>query len=221
MRISDFPAMGGRPAHGFPVPSLAGIQRRQFMAAEARRNRHWTRKLVDKAWLTRLIFLAALMVAAVIPVGLARDTTTLAPGKSTDGLAWPASFEGRALVQLPLSPVEQRFAARFPGRIGRFSDGSRNIILRVVDQPTRLLHPAADCFRGIGYHVDETRVVQRADGTAWSCFAAERDGTRRTVCERIYDRDGGGWTDVSAWYWAAMLGRTQGPWWAVTVANER
>jgi len=85
------------------------------------------------------------------------------------------------LVQLPLSSVEQHFAAQFPGRIGRFSDGQRNIIMRLVDQPTRLLHPAADCFRGSGYRVERARVRQDEDGSNWSCFRAQRDAQQRTV----------------------------------------
>jgi hypothetical protein len=132
---------------------------------------------------------------------------------------WPTSFQGRAIVPLPLSAVEQRFAAQFPGRIGRFSDGRSNIIVRLVDQPTRLLHPAADCFRGIGYRVERAQVRVDNEGQSWSCFKVEKGGQQRMVCERIYDAQGDAWTDVSSWYWAAALGRTQGPWWAVTVAR--
>jgi hypothetical protein len=29
------------------------------------------------------------------------------------------------------------------------------------------------------------------------------------------------WTDASSWYWAAILGRTRGPWLAVTVATAQ
>ena len=28
------------------------------------------------------------------------------------------------------------------------------------------------------------------------------------------------WTDVSSWYWQALLGKTHGPWWAVTVTEK-
>jgi hypothetical protein len=132
---------------------------------------------------------------------------------------WPTSFRGRSMVPLPLSPVERRFAKQFPGRIGRFSDGRSNIIVRLVEQPTRLLHPAADCFRGIGYRVARAQVRLDEDGRNWSCFKAEKNGQQHMVCERIYDARGGTWTDVSSWYWAAVLGKTSGPWWAVTVAS--
>ena len=136
-------------------------------------------------------------------------------------IAWPTSFEGRPLTQLPLSAVELRFAAQFPGQIGRFSDGERILIVRVVQEPTRLLHPASDCFRGLGHHAESPRVVEDGNGIAWSCFVAQKDGKVQRVCERIHDTDGKAWTDVSSWYWAAMFGRTQGPWTALTTATAR
>jgi hypothetical protein len=40
------------------------------------------------------------------------------------------------------------------------------------------------------------------------------------VREVIADSHGNRWTDVSAWYWAAVRGETQGPWWAITVATS-
>ena len=39
--------------------------------------------------------------------------------------------------------------------------------------------------------------------------------------EAITDGTASRWTDVSQWYWEALLGRTQGPWWAITVAERR
>ena len=47
---------------------------------------------------------------------------------------------------------------------------------------------------------------------AWS-----PDGEALEVRERITDTNGRGWTDVSEWYWNAIGGKTEGPWWAVTV----
>ena len=35
----------------------------------------------------------------------------------------------------------------------------------------------------------------------------------------IVDAQGASFTDASAWYWAALLGQSQGPWQAVTVAS--
>ena len=53
----------------------------------------------------------------------------------------------------------------------------------------------------------------------WRCFEAVRGAQRLRVCERIVDARGNGFTDTSAWYWAAALGQSQGPWQAITVAR--
>jgi hypothetical protein len=168
--------------------------------------------------LVSLVFVVMLTSAALAPVAIRAGATDERARSSHTGLAWPTHFEDRPLKRLRLSPVEQRFAAQFPGQIGRFSDGDRNIIMRVVQQPTRLLHPAADCFRGLGYHVATPRVAEDASGLAWSCFPARKDGRSLRVCERIYDTGGQSWTDVSAWYWAALVGQTRAPWFTLTVA---
>ena len=82
-----------------------------------------------------------------------------------------------------------------------------------------MLHPAADCFRGLGYRVARP-AIKEADGLRWSCFKAQKDGLEREVCERIHDGQGGAWTDASAWYWDALWRHGQGPWWAWTVMLE-
>ena len=72
--------------------------------------------------------------------------------------------------------------------------------------PTRMLHPAADCYRGW---------AGASAGSGWNsttqaaAVALLRGRTRRRapvrVCERIVDAEGRGFTDTSAWYWAALL----------------
>jgi hypothetical protein len=170
---------------------------------------------------SKVAFIAMLAIAASMPAMFSAGPTATAALSQQHEIPWPTSFDGRPLTQLPLSAVERRFAARFPGQIGRFTDGERTVIVRVAQEPTRLLHPASDCFRGLGYRVDPARVVEDGAGIAWSCFAAQKDGKVQRVCERLYDSDGKAWTDVSSWYWAAMLGRTQAPWIAVTTAAAR
>lgn len=125
------------------------------------------------------------------------------------------------LRPLALSPVEQRFAAAFPGAIGRFSDGERLLVLRAVHRPTRMLHPAADCFRGLGYAVEAARLERDGQRRLWRCFQASggRAGEALRVCERIEDGRGHAWTDTSAWFWDAALGRSAGPWRAVTTVE--
>lgn len=136
---------------------------------------------------------------------------------------WPQAWEGRPLRPLAITAVEQRFAARFPGAIARFSDGQRVLVLRRVNEPTRMLHPAADCFRGLGYRIEQARLEHDAKQRLWRCFEAEgRDGQRLRVCERIEPIEGGAgvaFVDASSWFWAATLGQSQGPWQAVTVVE--
>jgi hypothetical protein len=131
----------------------------------------------------------------------------------------PTEWQGRALRPLALGEVEQRFARRFPGSIARLTDDRAVLVLRTVRQPTRMLHPAADCYRGLGWQVGAQQLQLDAGGAMWRCFEALHDGRRIRVCERIVDADGRGFTDASAWYWAAALGQSHGPWQAFTVAS--
>jgi hypothetical protein len=112
--------------------------------------------------------------------------------------------------------VEAQFARGFPGRIARFDAGAFELVLREAREPTRRLHPAADCFRGLGYSIEATHVERGADATPWRCFVARRGDRSVRVCEHIEAADGAVFTDTSAWFWAAALGRSTGPWRAVT-----
>ena len=132
---------------------------------------------------------------------------------------WPLTWQGRALRPLALSAVEQRFAAHFPGRIARLTDDEQLLVLRDVSVATRMLHPAADCYRGLGYRIEQARLERDDDALLWRCFIAERGGRRTRVCERIVDANGASFTDTSSWYWAALLGRSSGPWRAITTAR--
>lgn len=137
-------------------------------------------------------------------------------------VAWPEPpriWQGRPLRPLALAEVEQRFADRFPGRVMRATDGDNVLVFRDLDVPTRMLHPAADCYRGLGYRIVDARLERDAQRALWRCFESSRAGRRVRVCERIVDADGGSFTDASSWFWAARLGRSHGPWQAVTVAS--
>ena len=180
-------------------------------------------KRLSELWQRHWPALALLLIvlSAALPLLSAPRATSAARHAE-----WPHEWEGRALRPLGTTEVEQRFAARFPGAIARFSDGERVLVLRRVSEPTRMLHPAADCFRGLGYRIEATRLAHDAQQRLWRCFEAEgRDGQRLRVCERIVpmsnDRDGNGeaFVDASSWFWAAATGRSQGPWQAVTVVE--
>lgn len=168
---------------------------------------HWPRTLA-----------ATLLACALLPAGSLLAGAS--PSESTTPAAtdheWPTERDGLALRPLATTAVEQRFAAQFPGRIGRFASERGVFVLRDVTRPTRMLHPAADCYRGLGYRIEAARLERDGHARLWRCFEAARDGRRVRVCERIEGADGEAFTDASAWFWAASLGRSTGPWRAVT-----
>lgn len=142
-----------------------------------------------------------------------------APAEAT-AWEWPSHWEGATLRPLALGPVEQRFARQFPGAIARMTDGERVLVLRHVTAPTRMLHPAEDCYRALGYGIASARLEHDAHAQLWRCFTATRQGDQALrVCERTTDAQGRAFTDTSAWYWAALRGQSTGPWLAVTTAT--
>lgn len=163
---------------------------------------------------TRLLLLAC-ACAAIAPV-FSGDQQHIAAETVP---RWPTHFQGRMLHELPMNERERNVLAGFPGAVSRFTDGERDIVMRWVTQPTRRLHPAEDCYRGLGFETSQSHIVSDGDGTQWRCFTASRDGEHRQVCEQLQDSEGGRWTDVSAWYWAAALKRSEGPWLVTTVAE--
>lgn len=164
-----------------------------------------------------LAFLLAAASAALVPLLGKPDGAASSAGRDFPG--WPTHYEGRALTELPLTAREAAFTRDFPGRVGRFSDGRREIILRWVNAPTRRLHSAADCFRGSGYSVTPLPAGIDAAGSTMSCFRAHHEAGSLKVCEVIRDAGGAAWSDVSAWYWHAMLGSSPAPWWSFVVAS--
>jgi hypothetical protein len=171
----------------------------------------------------RPIAIAAVLIAAaaaaLAPLLARRGNAGAIVDRNFPG--WPTHYEGRALAELPLTQREVAFVRDFPGRVGRFSDGRREIIIRWVGAPTRRLHPAADCFRGSGYSVVPMPVGKDAAGAAMGCFRASHGADVLTVCELIRDERGASWPDVSAWYWNSMLGASSAPWWSFVVAEQK
>jgi hypothetical protein len=164
---------------------------------------------------------AVLLLCALLPLASADKSTPTRPAPQRDAAEWPLEWAGETLQPLSHSAVEVRFANNFPGRIARFrmADSGDELVLRDVQRPTRMLHPAADCWRGIGWQVGAARLVRMGTSDPaplWRCFEASRGGQRVRVCERIVDAEGQAFTDTSAWFWAASLGQSQGPWQAVT-----
>ena len=171
------------------------------------------RVLHKSLWL--LLLPACMVWAAFSALDRPAALTDLRTGRSEFATEW----QGQPLRPLALSEVEQRFARRFPGTLTRLTNGTQVLVLRSVDQPTRMLHPAPDCYQGLGYRIAAQQLERDGDQRLWRCFEAQRGGQRLRVCERIVDAAGQGFTDTSAWYWAAVLGQSQGPWQAITVAS--
>lgn len=169
--------------------------------------------------------LASLVVLGVLTLWPWLRPEPVAASGNSGSIEWQRELDGRVLRPLALSAVEQRFARQFPGAIARFTDGERTIVLRRVASPTRMLHPATDCYRGLGYRIltggleRETDAPARAIPAVWRCFIAEKNGLRVRVCETILDPRGESFSDTSAWYWAAVTGRSLGPWQAITTAS--
>jgi hypothetical protein len=178
--------------------------------------------MFDNTFLHRVLY--KLACAALLPLCLAIAgwklvRTTHADPATPPSSEFPSQWQGRPLRPLMLTDVERRFARQFPGTLARLTDGEQVLVLRTVLRPTRMLHPAADCYRGLGWRITHEQLQQDADRQLWRCFDATRAGQRLRVCERIVDASGRAFTDTSAWYWAALLEQSRGPWQAVTVAS--
>ncbi|MBI5278910.1 MAG: hypothetical protein HY854_20925 [Burkholderiales bacterium] len=154
-----------------------------------------------------------LVCAAIGGLRAARSEPTLRTAEN-QALELPQGWR-----PLALSDVEQRFTRQFPGTLARMTDGRQVMVMRAVHRPTRMLHPAIDCYRALGYRIAAQRLQLDDEKKLWRCFEAERGATHLRVCERIVDAAGAGFTDTSAWYWSAVLGQSTGPWQAITVAS--
>ncbi|MGH9799270.1 MAG: hypothetical protein ACRD82_02820 [Blastocatellia bacterium] len=167
-------------------------------------------------------FFICCALAAVAPF-VARHAAS--PTESIPFPNWPATFEGHALTEQPLTDREQQFTKDFPGKIARFTTtDSREVIIRWVIEPTRALHPSSDCFRGLGYSIHPQPLSVDTAGNRWGTFEARRGNETLLVRERIYAIGNvQSWPDVSSWYWQATFGKTSAEssgWMAVTVAER-
>ena len=131
---------------------------------------------------------------------------------------WPETFDGDVLVEEPQSEFEEKFAQNFPGRIGRFRAGRRTVILRWTTRPTHRVHGAAYCLRATGWRIEPLPLEGDGAGV-WTAFRATWGGEALNVREQVRGADGTTFADVPDWFFNALLGRTAGPWWIVTVAE--
>ncbi len=159
-------------------------------------------------------FVLVTCTAAALP--LAEDRQTRSEIVYAD---WPKSFEGTPLVALPLSALEQRVFSQFPGQVKRFQARSAQLIIRKVQQATRQLHPATDCFRALGYTIGNHRHFRDKLGRTWSQFKATKNDLRLSVRELVAAQDGTHWPDIGYWYWHALWHSDAGPWTSYLVAE--
>ena len=175
------------------------------------------RALYKTLWLAVLALCFVWSIASAVWVHRTQNTDT--PQSLQTATELPTHWQGSPLRPLALDEVELRFARHFPGTVSRMTDGRQVLVLRTVMHPTRLLHPASDCYRGLGYRIQNEQLEVQADQKRWRCFLAQRGAKAVRVCERIEDAQGQGYTDTSSWYWAAITGQSHGPWQALTVAT--
>lgn len=163
----------------------------------------------------RGLLLTAAAVATLVPLLPARRP----PPRLDTFPGWPQRIEDRQLVERPLEPRAEDWARDFPGRLATFSSEGREVLLRWLPRATRRLHPSADCYRGLGYRLSPLPARRGPGGVVWGCSLARREEETLRVCEHLVDARGRTFSDVSSWYWSALLGRSPGPYWAVTVAE--
>lgn len=221
--LSDFAAPRGRAE---PTPETLQSPRCSVRAARSMRLMRgllcvmpWAAACLAQPRFVKALFALVLTLCALAPWMRSAGAGPASSESLSLFVEWPDIWEGKPLRPLALSAVEQRFAARFPGRLARLTDGEQVLVLRDVRQPTRMLHPAADCYRGLGYRIAQAQLERDAQQGLWRCFVAERDGRATRVCERIVDAQGQVFTDASSWFWAAQLGHSYGPWRAITTAR--
>jgi hypothetical protein len=163
------------------------------------------------------LFIGLMLLCALRPVLMAKPNAGHASQLQTEQnwafAKW--NVQNKSLYKLPASALEQQFSANFPGQIARFTDGNTIWVIRHTLKPTRMLHSALDCYKGLGYKVTQPRVLEDNNQQRWRCFNASK-GQSLQVCERIFDNQNQHWTDVSAWYWESLMKHDNAQWWAIT-----
>lgn len=166
----------------------------------------------------RFQFLIVCLAAAFLPLVPAGFVAAdQGPGRFP---GWVDRWDGVPLKRLPFTWRERRLAEGFPGPAALFTDGSRQLVLRYAEQPTRRMRPAFDCFRQAGFTVSRLPGYTDSRQRVWSAFRAVKAGETWRVSERVSDLTGRQWNDASDWYLPAAFARTAGPWWDVVVMEK-
>jgi hypothetical protein len=163
------------------------------------------------------VFIITCALAAITPF---RPTQPTISSGDRIPYALPDRYRGQKLESIAMTAREKQFYRSFPGKMAKMTDGKRQITYKWIERPTRKLHPASDCYRGMGYSIHPEPIRIDEDGRRWGASRAAKGRRRIRVEEQISDRSNRQWTDVSSWYWAAFLGRSQGPWQVITVSER-
>ena len=163
-----------------------------------------------------ILFLGLCVLAALRPFLISERDLQSHEGHAKGFPGWESIAELADLKPLKLRARDAQFAAQFPGEVAAFARGRNIWVARWVAKPTRKLHPAADCLRATGYAVRPEPIFADARRAHWGTISASRGNEKLLVHERIVDRDGREFTDVSAWYWSAIFEKSAGPWWCLT-----
>ena len=160
-------------------------------------------------------YLIACCVAALIPffAGPAQEEHPAFPG-------WPTEIAGLELTPVEAREEDRGFELSYDGRFARFQAGEHHVLLWWIARPSRRVHSIRDCYRGLGYAIRPEGETKVLDGRPWGTFLAERAGERLRVYERVEDADGRVFTNVSAWYWSTLLGRSRTPTWACALVTR-
>jgi exosortase/archaeosortase family protein len=165
-------------------------------------------------------FLLASFAAALIPALPMARTSSMPSSFGMSFPGWPTEFGGKALRPEKLQPREERYYRDFAGRIAKFTDGKRQIIIRWLPENLGDFHMTQRCFRALGYELHAQPAWRDEHGQFWSTFHAIGTHESLVVHERILDTRGHAWTDESAWRWDVLWRKTGGPWWAYTIAQK-
>ena len=165
--------------------------------------RHFSRPLAiagTEFALPRWPMCVVALLAGIVPFFSERETSVGLPPSMT-----LTEYRGRALIPVPLTPVEEKFYGNFPGSIAIYEGDEFKLIVRKVSRATRKLHPAHHCLRAEGFEVAEKSVIESDDGK-WLEYVAERDGEEFRIRERItIPGSGANWTEISQWFWHALF----------------
>jgi hypothetical protein len=141
----------------------------------------------------------ACVLAAVLP--WLRPSAAVA---SSMRETWPEEVPQGATT-LPLTAVEQRAVAAFPGAVKRYQADHQLWLVRTAQGATRRLHGTAECLRASGWTVTQLPPWEDAEGRTWSAYAGARDSVELRLEERIRCEDGAVLPDVGAAFWHALV----------------